>query len=93
MKVKTMAVQQRVDVWDEVVEFLVSSPAPEQTIALRASDTMQMRVHYLLDKSREDRLTDEEHRDLEELSRLNHFAIRLKARAQHKLNKRSVPIK
>ncbi len=34
---------------DEVLDFLLSQPTPEQIIALRASETAQERLRYLLD--------------------------------------------
>lgn len=45
---------------DEVLHFLTSTPTPQQIIDFHASDELQERVRYLLDKNRNEWLTDEE---------------------------------
>lgn len=45
---------------DEVLDFLTSAPTPQQIIDFHASDELQERVRYLLDKNRNEWLTDEE---------------------------------
>lgn len=80
-----MAATQGTSVWDEVVDFLLTSPTPQQIIDFHASEATQMRVRYLLDKNRNGVLTDAEKAEMEELSRVNHFVILLKARTHQKL--------
>jgi hypothetical protein len=72
-------------VLDEVLEFLVSTPTPQQIIEFRPSETLQVRVRDLLDRNRSGTLTTEEHEELEEFSRMNHFVSMLKIRARKKL--------
>jgi hypothetical protein len=70
---------------DEVFDFLVSSPTPQQIIAFHASETAQARLRYLLEANRDNALTAEERAELEEASQINHFMILLKAHAHKTL--------
>jgi len=70
---------------DEIVEFLVSAPTPEQIIAFHPSPLVQDRARYLLEKNREGILTIEENEELEEFSRFTHLIRLLKAKAHQKL--------
>lgn len=45
---------------DEVMDFLLSAPTPEQVIALRPSLEAQERLRYLLDGNRNEALNDSE---------------------------------
>ncbi len=67
---------------DEVTDFLLSSPAPQEIIEFRASDAAQKRLRYLLDANRNDTLTPDEAVELEEASNVNHFMMILKAKAR-----------
>lgn len=71
---------------DEILDFLSSTPTPEQIIVFRPSPTLQARASYLLDRNRNDALTAEETAELEEFSRLNHFMSLLKIRARTRLS-------
>ena len=71
--------------YDEVVDFLLSSPTPEQVIALRPSEIAQERLRALLDSSRNNTLTDAERVELNEYLQLEHFVRRMKIRAREKL--------
>ena len=72
---------------DDVLDFLLSAPTPEQVIAMRPDDKTQQRLRYLLDGNRSDSLTDNERVELDEYLQLEHFVRRLKIRAQENLNK------
>jgi hypothetical protein len=72
---------------DEVLDFLLSAPTPEQIVAFQASETAQARLRYLLEANRNGTLTDSERLELDEASNLNHFIILLKARAFKLLDK------
>jgi hypothetical protein len=72
-------------VYREVLEFLVSSPTPEEIIAFRPSDATQQRAHELLEANREERLSLEERVELEEFARTNQFMSMLKIQARKKL--------
>lgn len=70
---------------NEVFDFLLSKPTPEQVIALRPSEEAQARVRYLLDGNRNDTLNDSERAELEMYLQLEHFVRQLKIRAQETL--------
>lgn len=74
---------------DEVLDFLLSAPTPEQVISLRPSQTAQERLRYLLDGSRVNTLNDLERAELESYLQLEHFVRQLKIRAQEKLAENS----
>jgi hypothetical protein len=80
-----MAVAQPDLLWAEIIEFLASTPTPETIIAFRPSDRLERRLSYLLERNRQEALTAEERRELDECLRLNHFMNRLKIRARQKL--------
>jgi len=71
---------------DEVFDFLLSAPTPQQVINMRPSADAQERLRYLLDGNRNDKLIDAERAELEMYLQLEHFVRRLKIRAQEKLN-------
>lgn len=70
---------------DEILDFLLSQPTPEQVIALRASATAQDRLRYLLDGNRSQTLNDAERVELDAYLQLDNLVTRLKARARLKL--------
>jgi hypothetical protein len=70
---------------DEVLTFLLSSPTPRQIIAFQASDAAQERLRYLLEANRQGTLSDAERAELDEASHMNHFVIRLKAKAHQSI--------
>lgn len=71
---------------DEVLDFLLSQPTPEEVIALRASEAAQERLRYLLDGNRNNVLNDAERAELENYLHLDNLVSRLKARARLKLS-------
>ncbi len=72
--------------FDEVLDFLASTPTPEQIIVFQPSDSLQERLRYLLDQNRGVGLSREEQAELDEFSRMNHFMSMLKIRARKKLS-------
>ena len=72
---------QRIAVWDEVDEFLLSKPSEEEIIAFQAPEVLQKRAAELLERNREGELTPEEHAELNEITAVEKFVIRLKAKA------------
>ncbi len=70
---------------DEVMDFLLSAPTPEQILALRPSAAVQERLRYLLDGNRNATLNDAERAELDMYLQVEHFIRRLKVRAQEKL--------
>ena len=71
---------------DEILDFLLSKPSPEDVINLRPSDDAQEHLAYLLDANRNDSLTDAEKAELERYLQIEHFVRRLKIRAQEMLS-------
>jgi len=71
---------------NEIMDFLLSAPTPEQIIALRPSPEMQERLGWLLDGSRNNTLNDAERAELKSYAELEHFIRRLKIRAQERLH-------
>lgn len=67
---------------DEVLDFLLSGPKPEDVLALRPSPQAQERLRYLLDGNRQGTLNDVERGELEASLQLEYFVRRLKIRAQ-----------
>lgn len=76
---------QKETVFAEIIDFLASTPTPEDIIAFKPSDYLQQRLSYLLDQNRNDNLTAEERTELDEFLRMNHFFNMLKIRARQKL--------
>ncbi len=70
---------------DEVMQFLLSTPTPQQIINFRASESAQLRLRYLLDANRNETITVDEEAELEEASAVNQFMMTLKAKAHESL--------
>ena len=83
-----MAEVQTTNVWDEVLDFLTSSPTLEQISEFHASEALEMRAQYLLEQNRNNDLTPQEKAEIEELNQIDHFITMLKARAYKKLAKK-----
>lgn len=71
--------------FDEILDFLASTPTPEQIIAFKPSEALDQHLHYLLDQNSHDRITTEERNELDEFLRLDHFMTMLKIRARLKI--------
>jgi hypothetical protein len=83
-KGKYMATIEPFAIFDEVLEFLASAPTQAQIIAFHPSPQMQQRVSELLEKNRQGILSSEEHAELDEFTRLEHFMRMLKIKARQK---------
>lgn len=70
---------------DEIMDFLLSAPTPQDIIGLRPSPATQERLRYLLDGNRNESLNDAERAELETYLQTEYFVRRLKIRAQEKL--------
>ncbi|MCA0456073.1 MAG: hypothetical protein LCI00_18995 [Chloroflexi bacterium] len=79
-----MAVQ-RLSVWDEVDEFLISTPTPEQILAFRPSNASQQRLSVLLEANRNGEILPAEQAELNEHMALENFMRRLKVKALAKV--------
>jgi hypothetical protein len=72
---------QKSDVWNEVIDFLLSRPTPEQIVDFGGSENFQERVRYLRDANQNGVLTPEEHREMDEIAEVGRFMRRVKIRA------------
>ena len=80
-----MVASQRLTITDEVLDFLVSAPAPDQIVAFHASDQAQAQLRTLLDGNRNGTLTEQEKAELEEMGQVDRFFALIKARAMKAL--------
>lgn len=69
-------------VYQEIVDFLTSSPTLEQIMTFKISDSAQERLEELLDRNREAELTPDECAELETYLQFSDLMTRLKARAR-----------
>ncbi len=81
---------QTASITDEVLDFLVSAPTPQQIVAFHASENAQAHLRTLLDNNRNGTLTSEERAELDEMNRVNHFFTLIKARAMKAIKDQDV---
>jgi hypothetical protein len=72
-------------VFDEIIDLITSAPKPEQIIQFKPSKQAQFRLEELLFKQREDKLTSEEHRELDQYLTIEHIMRLAKARARQRI--------
>lgn len=84
-----MVVSQPPVLLDEITDFLATSPTPQDILAFKPSESLQAHALELLQKNREDRLTQQERLEMEEFMRMEHFMTLLKAKARLKLAKKA----
>ncbi|MDJ0616964.1 MAG: hypothetical protein QNJ63_09495 [Calothrix sp. MO_192.B10] len=68
-------------VYQEVLDFLIKRPTPEEIIAFKVSPQAQTRLGELLEKNRSATLSSRELAELDVYEQLEHMMILLKARA------------
>lgn len=73
------------DIWNEVDEFLTSTPTPQQILAFRPSQAAQERLRFLLNANGNRPLTADEEAELSENLTVEQFIRRLKIRALAKV--------
>ena len=71
--------------FDEIVDFLASGPAPAEILAFRPSESMKSNAEILLEKKRNDLISEEESHELEQLMMVEHIMRLAKARARQRL--------
>jgi len=69
------------EVYQYILEFMISQPSPEDVMNFEPTPAMQARVNALLEKNRTGELTVTESKELDEYVRINHLITMLKARA------------
>src|SRR5690606_23280148 len=70
----------------EVVGFLATNPSPSEVLKFHLSDEAQMRLRRLLALNSEGVLSLEEQEELDELARLEHVLVMLKAQVALQVN-------
>lgn len=65
----------------EVIEFLATEPSPRELLEYRASERAQERLRRLLVLNEAGHLGESEQRELDELQKVEHIVVMLKARA------------
>ncbi|HAX80344.1 MAG TPA: hypothetical protein DCY88_32040 [Cyanobacteria bacterium UBA11372] len=68
-------------VYQEVIDFLIKRPTPEEIIAFKVSPQAQARLEVLLEKNRSATISPMELAELDVYEQLEHLMILLKARA------------
>lgn len=75
----------RTRAYDELLDFLTSSPTPEQIVTFAPSQHTQNRLKYLLLRRRAGTITLDERAELEEFNRVEYLMRRLIHQARKKL--------
>lgn len=89
-RVQSTALAENTDIpsiYQEVLDFLIKRPTPEEIITFKVSPQAQMRLQALLEKNRSATLSSMELAELDVYEQLEHMMILLKARASSVLNK------
>ena len=74
-------------VYQEVLDFLIKRPTPQEIITFKVSTPTQTRLQALLEKNRSAILSPMELAELDVYEQLEHMMILLKARAYSEFNK------
>lgn len=74
-----------IPVYEEVYQFLISAPTPQEIMDFRVSEQTQMRVSALLVKNREGILTPDERSELDQFEQINHLMSMMKIYARKSL--------
>jgi hypothetical protein len=72
--------------YEQVLDFLVESPAPQEIIAFRPSAAVQRRFNELLALNRERELTAAEEEELDHYIQIDRMMSLLKAKAYRRLD-------
>lgn len=71
--------------FDEIVDLLTSCPTPEEVLSFKPSPKMQKRVSFLLDKKKNDQLTEEEKQEMDHFMIIEHLMRMAKLRAKKRM--------
>jgi hypothetical protein len=74
-------------IFDEIVDFLASGPAPADILAFQPSADMIANAGILLEKKRNNQLSESELQELDKLMMVEHIMRMAKAKARHHLTK------
>jgi hypothetical protein len=78
VRLKTPAVQTA----SEIIDFLATGPSPSEVLTYYVSDSAQERLQRLLALNEAGLVSTEEQAELDELEKIEHIMILLKAQAQ-----------
>ena len=73
---------------EEITDFLASIPTAKQILAFKPSETLNQRLHELLDHAGEGAQTDQEQQELNEYLRVSHLLKMLKGKVRLNLSYR-----
>lgn len=68
--------------YEDIIDFIAAGTTPETVIAFRSSDSVQLRVADLVERSHNGSVSPEEQSELEDYLQLEHIMIMAKARAR-----------
>jgi hypothetical protein len=72
--------------YEEIFEFMMSAPRPEQIITFHPSNGTEQRVRYLLHAKRAGALSPDEARELADFNRAEELLRMMTVRARQKLS-------
>ena len=72
-------------IFDEIVDFITSAPLPEQILSYKPSLKAQNRLEELLERKREQELSEGDKHELEQYLLIEHLMRLAKARARQRL--------
>ncbi len=84
IRFKTPAVQTA----SEIMDFLATSPSPDELLNYHVSDRAQERLQRLLAVNQAGLASPEEQAELDEISQIEHIIIMLKAQAREQASKK-----
>lgn len=73
----------------EVAQFLAGGPTPEEILAFHASPEVNERMYELIDRERDEHITEEERQELESYMYIEHLMRLIKAEAHLKLGQQA----
>ena len=71
--------------FEEIIDFLISAPLPEEVLAFKPSIETQLQLEELLSKNEEGSLSTEEQKEMEQFLMLEHLMRLAKSKARQKL--------
>ncbi len=72
--------------FDEIIDFLTSTPTPAEVMAYQPSATLQKRAEELLEKSKAGELAEPDQKELEYFMVIEHLMRMAKIRARRRLS-------
>ena len=73
-------------VFDEIIDFITSIPQPQQILNYKSSKSTQNRLDDLLEKKRNEQLSDDELHELDQFIMTEHIMRIAKIKAKKSLN-------